>query len=157
MVSNRHFGSLGPLCLMLLLTLPLMGCWAGRTRINVSDGGSYDIYSNDTFLCNTTVDECKLLQRGGAGTVTLEAKVGDEVVGSKVAQRSITAASVLWGPFTYWTSLFLYKAYPDEITINVAPRYDQASKPSVWREPEKPKEGDADDGLSVWERPVLNR
>ena len=58
--------------------------------------------------------------------------------------RSISFASILWAPFTYLSSIWLYQAYPDEIEIPIDTYLLRGGSNS----------SDFDNGGSVWDRPV---
>lgn len=138
------------------MALPLTGCYFGRSKIVVSDGGSYEIYANESYVCSTSNSDCSLTKRGGSGEVQLRAVKNGEVAGETYVSRSITAASVIWAPFTYYTSLFIYKAYPDEIYIYVGDRerYNLSTEnggPSIWRDTEHSQSNEG----SVWDKPLL--
>lgn len=146
--------------MVLLLVLPLTGCFFGRSKIVVSDGGNYDVYANDEYICSTRNDDCSLPQRGGTAPVHLQAVKDGVVAGETDASRSITAASILWAPFTYYTSLFIYKAYPDEIYIYVDDReqFRDRFENRYGGSDTMQKQEDASsrsDGGSVWEKPLL--
>lgn len=84
----------------------------------------------------------------------MEAVQGEEVVGTETVERSITLASILWMPFTYYTSIFLYRAYPDEIEINVVKdrTLPLKGKPAaVWKDEDL--SAPRNNG-SVWEKPL---
>lgn len=66
-------------------------------------------------------DDCSFQTRGTRAGGLLEARLNGRVVGSINIHREITMASILFSPFTYLTSIWLYKAYPDEIEIPIDP------------------------------------
>lgn len=145
---------------MLLLVLPLTGCFFGRSKIVVSDGGNYDVYANDEYICSTRNDDCSLPQRGATAPVHLQAVKNGVVAGETDASRSITVASILWAPFTYYTSLFIYKAYPDEIYIYVSDGDRNQEDPAKRYYREEPgwdskKSTSGSNSGSVWEKPLL--
>lgn len=107
-----------PLLLVSLLALTLSGCYLSRTTIATTDGRDYQIYGNGVLLCENSTD-CKIGQRGTPNTLDLEAVKGGTVVGRKTIKREITSASVFWGFFTYFTTLYLYQAYPDNVYIPI--------------------------------------
>ena len=96
----------------------LSGCYFGRSTIRTSDGGNYDIYADGRYICSTDGD-CSITTRGAFGNTLFEAQKGETVVGQRSLSRDVTFASVIWMPFTYCLSLFIYQAYPDEIVIPV--------------------------------------
>ena len=100
------------------LFLSLSGCYLSRTTIATTDGRDYQIYGNGVLICENSTD-CKIGQRGTPNTLDLEAVKGGTVVGKKTIKREITTASVMWGFFTYFTTLFLYQAYPDNVYIPI--------------------------------------
>lgn len=99
-----------------VLALSLSGCYFSRTSIHTTDGGSYQIYGNGELLCEDSQD-CKIQQRGAPRTLELEAVKNGNVVGKTTTKREITTASVVWGFFTYFVTLYVYEAYPDEVFI----------------------------------------
>ena len=83
---------------------------------------------------------------------------GETVVGQDIVPREITAASVLWMPFTYFLSLFLYQAYPDEIVIPVDPSMAPMTG-DAWGAKSAPVPSAASQttnttGGSVWDKPI---
>lgn len=147
--------------LVLLITaLSLTGCFFGRSKIVVSDGGNYDIYANDQYVCSTKKSDCSLQQRGTSDPVRLEAVKDGTVYGETTTSRSITVASILWAPFTYYSSLFLYKAYPDEIYIYVGDR-DRHKEGGVERYKNSDGEWKTEENTSgsssgsVWDKPLF--
>ena len=120
------------LCVACLASsLSLCGCFAGRTKIAAADGRSYEVYGNGALLCESSQD-CKITQRGSPHTIDLELVKNGKIVGSKSIRREMTTASVLWGFCTYFASLYLYQAYPDEVFIPINYReYSEADSPSV--------------------------
>ena len=100
------------------LVLSLSGCYLSRTTIATTDGRDYQVYGNGILICENSTD-CKIGQRGTPNTLELEAVKGGAVVGKKTIKREITTASVMWGFFTYFTTLFLYQAYPDNVYIPI--------------------------------------
>lgn len=103
---------------MLAFALSLSGCYLNRTTISVTDGRDYKIYGDGELLCESSQD-CKIAQRGTPRTMELEAVKGNTVVGRTSIKREITTASVMWGFFTYFTTLYLYQAYPDNVFIPI--------------------------------------
>jgi hypothetical protein len=139
-----------------LVTALLSGCYFGRTAIRTSDGGSYDIYADGRYICSTD-DDCSVTTRGAMGKTMFEAQRGETVVGQDVVSREITFASVIWMPFTYFLSLFLYQAYPDEIVIPVDP--SKAPAGSSWGVQSAPAPSATSGttnatGGSVWDKPI---
>lgn len=139
------------IAILLLLTISLNGCFFGRSKIVVSDGGSYDIYADESYVCSTGRGDCYLAKRGTSSPVHLKAVHKDVVAGETQISRSITVASVIWAPFTYYSSLFLYQAYPDEIYIYVG-EPDENGSGAKWlsEQDDAPKESG-----SVWDKPLL--
>ena len=136
----------------------LSGCYFGRSNIRTSDGGNYDIYVDGRYLCSTDED-CSITTRGAFGNTLFEAQKGNRVVGQRNVSRDVTAASILWMPFTCYLSIFVYQAYPAEIVI---PIYDDV-KPeptrNAWREetsenPSTSTEESNTSGVSAWEKPI---
>ncbi len=115
------------------------------------------MYADDEYLCNTGRD-CYIQTRGGSNPKLLKAVDDGEVVGMHHIERSITMASILWAPFTYYTSLFVYKAYPDNIEISIYPSMVERYS-SGHGEKGAPFKTDNSDrgnsGGSVWEKPLL--
>ena len=139
-----------------LVTALLSGCYFGRTAIRTSDGGSYDIYADGRYICSTD-DDCYVTTRGAMGKTMFEAQRGETVVGQDVVSREVTAATFLWMPFTYFLSLFLYQAYPDEIVIPVDPSKSPAG--SSWgvnsaSASSATSESANTTGGSVWDKPI---
>lgn len=99
-------------------TLCLCGCFLSQTKIMATDGRSYEVYGNGALLCDDSQD-CKIGQRGSPSTLDLELVKNGKVVGNTTIRREITTASVLWGFCTYFTSLYLYQAYPNEVYIPI--------------------------------------
>lgn len=100
------------------LMLPLTGCFAGRSHIHATDGRSYQVYADGALICEDS-QECKIGTRGTPKRLELELVKNGRVVGSKTVNREITGASIFWGFFTYFTSLYLYQAYPNDIYIPI--------------------------------------
>lgn len=99
-----------------VLALSLSGCYLSQTKIQTTDGKSYQIYGDGILLCDDSQD-CKIPQRGSPHTLELEVVKNGNVVGRTTIKREITTASVFWGFFTYFVSLYVYEAYPDEVYI----------------------------------------
>ena len=132
----------------------LTGCYFGRSEIKASDGGIYDIYADSRYVCSTNGD-CSVTTRGVMGNVSFRAQTGDKVVGHSSVPREVTVGSILWMPFTYCLSLFLYQALPDVIVIPI----DEPSAPVPYAPKWKSEEPDAsvssdDAGGSIWEKPL---
>lgn len=151
-----------PYLALLVAVLSLTGCYFGKSKIVVSDGGTYDIYANEEFVCTTRVSDCGLTTRGSTSPVQLQAVKNGRVMGVAYASRSITAASILWGPFTYWTSIFIYKAYPDEIFIYVGDKDGIrdadghfSSGRSSWIGEGASTGSDGGSDGSVWDKPLI--
>lgn len=131
--------------LLATVSLSLTGCFAGRTSVTASQYASrpYDIYLNGQPVCRMGSDEdCSFQTRGTRAGGMLEAYLDGQRVGAVEVHRSISAASILWIPLTYGMSLFLYKAYPDDIEI---PIDTYVTRPSYSNNNEQ--------GGSVWDRP----
>ncbi len=99
-----------------VLTLALSGCYLSRTHIHTTDGKSYQIYGDGILLCEDSQD-CNIPQRGTPHTLELEAVKNGNVVGRTTTKREITTASVFWGFLTYFVTLYVYEAYPDDVYI----------------------------------------
>lgn len=143
--------------LVALATAMLSGCYFGRTAIRVSDGGNYDIYADGRYICSTD-EECSVTTRGAMGKTLFEAQKGETVVGQDIVSREITFASVIWMPFTYFLSLFLYQAYPDVIVIPVeqekVPLAGNTWQPESSPVPSSSSGTSATTGGSVWDKPI---
>ena len=119
---------IGAACLA--TSLCLCGCFFSQTKIMAADGRNYEVYGNGALLCESSQD-CKISQRGSPHTLDLELVKNGKIVGSKSIRREMTTASVLWGFCTYFTSLYLYQAYPDEVFIPINYRnYSETESPS---------------------------
>jgi hypothetical protein len=140
-----------------LVTALLSGCYFGRTAIRTSDGGTYDIYADGRYLCSTD-EECSITTRGAMGKTVFEAQKGETVVGQDVVSREVTAATFLWMPFTYFLSVFLYQAYPDEIVIPVDPSVVPMASDSWGAKsapvPSATSQTTNTTGGSVWDKPI---
>lgn len=99
-----------------MLALSLSGCYLSQTKIQTTDGKSYQIYGDGILLCDDSQD-CKIPQRGSPHTLELEVVKNGNVVGRTTIKREITTASVFWGFLTYFVTLYVYEAYPDEVYI----------------------------------------
>lgn len=122
-----------------LVVLFLTGCWSGTTYVYTSNGASYDIYKvNDTerqLVC-LRGEPCKLRTRGTPDQALLQAvDENNNVVGSLPIRRSITLASILWMPFSYCVSLFVYQAYDDDFMIYINAPIKTSSSWSVEVDP----------------------
>jgi hypothetical protein len=122
----------------------MTGCFSGRTSLTASHYASkpYDIYLNGYHVCKMgSDDDCSFQTRGTRAGGILEAQLDGQVVGSTNIHREITMLSILFTPVTYAMSIWLYRAYPDEIEIPIDPYIikdiDNGSKNTV----------------SVWDRP----
>lgn len=140
-----------------LVTALLSGCYFGRTTIRTTDDGIYDIYADGRYLCSTD-EECSITTRGAMGKTVFEAQKGETVVGQDVVSREVTAATFLWMPFTYFLSVFLYQAYPDEIVIPVDPSVVPMASDS-WSAKSAPVPSATSQttnttGGSVWDKPI---
>ena len=110
------------LLLLAAVSVNLTGCFAGRTSVVASQYAStpYDIYLNGKQVCKMgNDDDCSFQTRGTRAGGMLEAYLNGQRVGSTNIHREITMASILFAPFTYCLSIWLYKAYPDEIEIPI--------------------------------------
>jgi len=147
MLARRLFA----VVFILVALSSLTGCYFGRSYIQASNGGSYDIYEDGNYICSTG-DECAVTTRGALGTHVFEAQKGNTVVGHKSISRSITVASILLMPFTFYLSPFLYQAYPDEIVI-----YIDESALEESRNDRTGSSGTSDhfSGGSDWEKPIF--
>ena len=135
------------------IAVALSGCYFGRSSIRTADGGTYDIYTNGRYICSTDGD-CSVTTRGAFGSTIFEAQKNGTTVGQTSVSREITLASVLWMPFTYCLSLFVYQAYPDEIVIPVDADKVPYSSGSPWRANAQEKPASENAGGSVWDRPI---
>ncbi|WP_405339943.1 hypothetical protein [Fibrobacter sp.] len=135
----------------------LSGCYFGRSTIRTSDGGSYDIYADGRYVCSTDED-CSIGTRGAMGKTLFEAQKGETVVGQDIVAREITFASVIWMPFTYCLSLFVYQAYPDEIVIPIdqdkVAQTTTSWQPGTSTVPSASSETNNATGGSVWDKPI---
>ena len=104
--------------ILALLCFSLSGCYLSRTTIATTDGRDYKIYGNGVLLCENSTN-CKIGQRGTPNNLELEAVKGSTVVGKTTIKREITSASVFWGFFTYFITLYIYQAYPDNVYIPI--------------------------------------
>lgn len=107
---------IGAACLA--TSLCLCGCFFSKTKIMATDSRSYEVYGNGALLCEDSQD-CRIPQRGSPSTLDLELVKNGKVIGHTTVRREITTASVLWGFCTYFTSLYLYQAYPNEVFIPI--------------------------------------
>ena len=145
--------------LVALVATMLSGCYFGRSTIRTTDGGTYDIYADGRYLCSTDED-CSISTRGGMGKTLFEAQKGETVVGQDIVSREITFASVIWMPFTYCLSLFVYQAYPDEIVIPIDPALVPANSGNSWQAESSPTPSATttrttqSTGGSVWDKPI---
>lgn len=131
--------------LLASLSFSLTGCFSGRTSIVASQYAStpYDIYFNGNLLCKMSDNyDCSIATRGISNSGILEAYLDGQRVGVVAIHRSISLASILWMPLTYGLSIFVYKAYPDEIEI---PIDNYVMRSNYNSDTGKPK--------SVWDRP----
>ena len=135
----------------------LSGCYFGRSTIRASDGGNYDIYADGVYLCSTDED-CSVTTRGAFGNTLFEAQKGETVAGQRSVSRDVTFASVIWMPFTYCLSLFIYQAYPDEIVIPIDQDRVPVVQGSAWQTDSSPSAASSGSsnasGGSVWDRPI---
>ena len=132
--------------LLAAVSVNLTGCFAGRTKVIASQYASrpYDIYLDGKPVCRMGDDEdCTFQTRGTRAGGQLEAFLDGQRVGSIEVHRSMSFMSILFAPFTYTLSLWLYQAYPDEIEIpidNYMMRYSTNNN-------------NENSGISVWDRP----
>lgn len=105
-----------PIIGLSVISLALSGCYFSRTHIHTTDGKSYQIYGDGILLCEDSQD-CHIPQRGTPHTLELEAVKNGNVVGRTTTKREITTASVFWGFLTYFVTLYVYEAYPDDVYI----------------------------------------
>ena len=106
------------------VSLSLTGCFAGRSSVTASRYATrpYDVYLNGNHVCKLGADDdCSFQTRGTRAGGVLEAQLDGRVVGSTNIHREITMLSILFSPVTYFTSIWLYRAYPDEIEIPIDP------------------------------------
>ena len=130
------------------LSLGLTGCFSGRTSVVATQYASrpYDLYLNGNLVCKLgSDDDCTFQTRGTTAGGQLEAYLDGQSVGAIEVHRGISFASILWIPLTYGMSLFLYKAYPDEIEIPI--------DSYVLRSGYRSDNGDSFGSGSVWDRP----
>ncbi|MCK9183546.1 MAG: hypothetical protein M0P13_11820 [Fibrobacteraceae bacterium] len=143
---NRKF--LFGTCIFVLL---LSAC-STKTWISSNDGQLHDIYVDGEYICNGS---CYYYgNRGVSKRVIVEAKDGNQILGQASMSRSITAASVVFGFFTYFTSLYWYEAYPDEIKIpiNSSASLRKKAYKNSWDAPYKNSE-DPETATSQWDQP----
>ncbi len=92
------------------------------------------------------------------GKTLFEAQKGETVVGQDIVAREITFASVIWMPFTYCLSLFVYQAYPDEIVIPIdqdkVAQTTTSWQPGTSTVPSASSETNNATGGSVWDKPI---
>lgn len=106
------------------VSLSLTGCFSGRTSVTASRYATrpYDIYLNGKHICEmSSEDDCSFQTRGTRAGGLLEAQLDGRVIGSTNIHREITMLSILFSPVTFLTSIWLYRAYPDEIEIPIDP------------------------------------
>ena len=125
---------IGAACLA--TSLCLCGCFFSKTKIMATDSRSYEVYGNGALLCEDSQD-CRIPQRGSPSTLDLELVKNGKVIGHTTVRREITTASVLWGFCTYFTSLYLYQAYPSEVFVPInysvySPEDNSNSRKSSW-------------------------
>lgn len=101
-----------------VVALSLSGCYLSRTHLHTTDGKSYQIYADGALLCEDSED-CTISQNGPPHRMELEAVKNGTVVGKTTIRRRITTESILWGFATYFTSLYIYQAYPKNVYIPV--------------------------------------
>ena len=106
--------------------LSLRGCYLSRTHLHTTDGRSYEIYGDGVLLCEDSQD-CSIPQCGTPHRMELEAVKNGTVVGRTTIRRRITSETILWGFATYFTSLYLYQAYPKNVNIPIDYNSDAAN------------------------------
>jgi len=123
-------------------TLTLSGCFTGQTSITASQYTSkpYQIYINGKQYCQmSSGNDCTIQTRGTYNEIYIEAFLDGEKVGDLRTSRHVTLASILWMPFTYWSSYWLYRAFPEDIEIQINDRALRETLPegqvSVWDRP----------------------
>ena len=135
-----------PILLMASATLMMTGCFTGQSSIVASSysGAPYEIYANGKHICTMNSDNsCSIKTRGASDPIYFEAFKDGNLVGSIRASRHVTPASILWVPFTYATSFWLYRAFPDELEIPIDKQALRNNSP--------------DDGISVWDKPYNSK
>ena len=131
-----------PILLMASASLMMTGCFTGQSSISASNysGAPYEIYANGKHICTMrSGNDCSIGTRGSSDPIYIEAFKDGTVVGSIRISRHVTPASILWVPFTYASSFWLYRAFPDDIEIPIDRNALKANSP--------------DDGISVWDKP----
>jgi hypothetical protein len=134
--------------LLAFLSLSLTGCFSGRTSVIASQYASkpYDIYLNGNLVCRMgSDDDCTFQTRGTRAGGILEAYLDGQRVGSIEVHRSFSLLSLLWAYPTLSLSLWLYRAYPNEIEIPI----DSYVLNSGYNN--RSNSGEA--AISVWDRP----
>jgi len=117
----------------------------GTTRISVANGTEYDIYVDNRLVGNGTA---RIDAIGTPHTATVEARDGEQVMGSVTMSREIEVGTVVLGCFSYFTALYWAQYYPDFVVIPVR---NQALNPGGsasrnWNAPLQP--------TSKWEKPL---
>jgi len=133
------------LCVFQLILVALLCAGCSTSRIRASDGGDHAIYVDDVYKAD---GEAFIGQTGPDHTAIIEARDGDRIVGSIAVQRQMGVGSVVLGFFTYFTSLYWYRHYPDEIVIPIKPTSlpQDSVKTQTWDKPLS--------GPSAWEKPM---
>lgn len=121
----------------------------GRTTVRASHYSSkpYEIYLNGRQVCEmSSDDDCTFQTRGTRAGGELEAYLDGQKVGSIEIRRTISPLSILLAPFTDCLSLWLYRAYPDDIEIPIETYMNEVngSTTSVWDMPYKPANTEQD-------------
>lgn len=127
-----------PAYLLLAGSLVLAGC--GSTRI-LSQCADCDIYMDGRYLGQGSA---KVASMGPPRTALLEARKGEQVVGSASMKRSIEVTTVLLGMCSYFTALYWGQYYPDYVYIPVPQA--TAAKSTGWGSPLQQGSG--------WDQPI---
>ena len=123
MYTKRNIAVFG----LLAIAMTLSGCYMNRTAIRTTDGRNYKIYADDELLCESSTD-CRIPQYGTPQSMELKAVMGNTVVGKTTIKREINGASIAWGFFTYFITLYVYQAYPSYVYIPIDYNNDVVSK-----------------------------
>lgn len=113
--------------ILLLSSLLLAGC--GSTRI-LSECNDCDIYMDGRYIGQGSA---KVSSMGTPHTAHLEARKGEQVLGSADMKRSIEVSTVVLGCFSYFTALYWGQYYPDYVYIPVPQA--TAAKTTGWGSP----------------------
>lgn len=117
----------------------------GTTRISVANGTEYDIYVDNRLVGTGTA---RIDAIGTPHTATVEARDGEQVMGSVSMSRNIEVGTVVLGCFSYFTALYWAQYYPDYVVIPVRNQAAHSGSPSTrdWNAPLQP--------TSKWEKPL---